>query len=232
VEELPLTSSDRNGIAQAINDAGHIVGGSGDCIAFAPGPGNSLQPLHAFLWEAGRVVDLGNLGGRGLLSGHFAHMINNNDEVVGSSDLAGDKSTHAFRWTKIAGMQDLGTLDGDVLSIGLGLNDSGVATGISANADFSMFRAFLWRGGVMMDLNKLIPATSSLYLLTACSINARGEIIGFAVDAAGDLHAYLAAPLTAGEDQFETGARPVSLPAATRLRISRLMGIHAKREAK
>jgi hypothetical protein len=69
----------------------------------------------------------------------------------------------------------------------------------------------------MMDLNKLVPATSTLYLLTACSINARGEIIGFAVDAAGDLRGYLAAPLTVGETEFETGARPVLLPAATHL---------------
>ena len=115
------------------------------------------------------------------------------------------------------------------MSIGLGLNDSGIATGISANADFSMLRAFIWRGGVMTDLNKLIPATSSLYLLTACSINARGEIIGFAADAAGDLHAYLATPLARFEDESETGTRPVVLSTATRLRLSRLMGMRAKR---
>ena len=189
------------------------MGASGECIEFNPGSGNSLQPLHALLWEAGRGVDLGNLGGKGLLTGHFAHMINSLDEVVRNSDLKGDTATHAFRWTKIAGMQDLGVLDGDVVSIGLGLNESGIATGISANADFGMFRAFIWRGGVMTDLNSLIPAKSPLYLLTACSINASGEIIGFSADAAGDLHAYLATPLTAGaDDQFETGAaRPVAL---------------------
>ena len=228
VEELPTASGDRNGIAQAVNELGHAVGGSGECIAFAPGPGSSLQPLHALLWEAGRMVDLGNLGGKGSLNGHFAHVINNLDEVVGSSDLKGDTSTHAFRWTKVAGMQDLGTLDGDVVSIGLGLNESGIVTGISANADFSKFRAFVWRGGVMTDLNSLIPATSNLYLLTACSINASGDMIGFSVDAAGDLHAYLATPLTPGADQFETGARPVALSHHVREALRRAVSIRSQ----
>ena len=69
-----------------------------------------LQPIL-------RVVDLGNLGGQGLFNGHLAHAINSNDEIVGSSDLKGDEVTHAFRWTRIGGIEDLGTLDGDALSI-------------------------------------------------------------------------------------------------------------------
>ena len=223
IEELPLVGTDKNGAAQAINDLGHAVGGSGACGEFSPSNGLLLVSLHALLWETGRVVDLGNLGGKGILNGHFAHIINNLDEVVGSSDLKGDMATHAFRWTKIGGLEDLGTLGGDVISIGLGLNDAGTVTGISANADFSEFRAFVWTGGVMTDLNSLIPAKSSLYLLTACSINARGEMIGFAADANGDLHAYLASPLTVGEEYFATGARRVALSANSRQAMSRLV---------
>ena len=223
VEELPLVGTDKNGVAQAINDLGHAAGASGECSEFNPSSGYLLQPLHALLWETGRVVDLGTLGGKGTLNGHFAHVVNNLDEVVGFSDLKGDMATHAFRWTKIGGMQDLGTLAGDVHSFGLGLNDSGIVTGLSANADFSEFRAFVWNGGVMTDLNGLIPATSTLYLLTACSINARGELIGFSADANGDLHAYLATPMVRGEDDFATGARPVALSARTREAMSRLV---------
>ena len=86
---------------------------AGDLGVLRPLPGRAspvsfCQSLHALLWEAGRVVDLGNLGGKGSLNGHFAHVINNLDEVVGATDLKGDTSTHAFRWTKIGGMQDLG----------------------------------------------------------------------------------------------------------------------------
>jgi len=145
--------------------------------------------------------------------------------MVGASDLAAIKLLTPFAGPR-SGMQDLGTLDGDVLSIDW-LNDSGIATGISANADFSAFPGIHLARRLMMDLNSLSQRLE-LYLLTACSINAPVNH-RFSVDVAGDLHAYLATPLTAGEVEFETGARPpVALPAATQLRISRLTGIRAK----
>ena len=219
VQELPTAASDRNGVANGINEIGDIVGASGNCVAFIPNSLQHLQPVHALLWEAGRVVDLGNLGGKGLVLGHYAHSINNNREVIGYSDVAGDKAAHAFRWTKIAGMQDLGTLDGDGHSLAVGINDGGVIAGISASADFSAIRAFVWRGGVMTDLNQLIPATSALYLLTACSVNARGEIIGFAVDHAGKIHGYLAAPVHDGEDDSVIGVSALYLSDAARNRM-------------
>jgi len=220
VEELPTAGGDRNGTAVAINENGDIVGASGNCVGFSPNSLQYLQPLHALLWEAGGMIDLGNLGGTGRILGHSTHQINNNREVVGTSDVAGDRAGHAFRWTKIGGMQDLGTLEGDGHSVGLGLNDGGVVTGISAAPDFSTLRAFVWRGGVMMDLNQLIPATSSLYLLSACSVNARGEIIGFAVDHTGNVHGYLAAPVRAGDDDdFAVGVSAAKLSTAARNRM-------------
>jgi probable HAF family extracellular repeat protein len=222
VEELPTAAGDRNGFANGINENGDIVGASGNCAAFNTNLGIHLQPLHALLWEAGRMIDLGNLGGTGKVFGHAGHTINNNREVVGYSDFGGDKAVHAFRWTKIGGMQDLGTLGGDGHSIGIGLNDGGIITGISASPDFSAIRAFVWRGGMMTDLNQLIPATSSLYLLTACSVNARGEIIGFSVDQKGNLHGYLAAPIHAGEGDFATGLSSADLSPAARYRMRRL----------
>lgn len=60
--------------------------------------------------------------------GHFAHALNNNDEVVGWSDIASNQAVHAFRWTQIGTMEDLGTLTGDGNSVGLGINDEGVVT--------------------------------------------------------------------------------------------------------
>jgi probable HAF family extracellular repeat protein len=219
VEELPPAGSDRNGVAVAINENGDMVGSSGNCAEFSANSLEHLQPLHALLWETGRVIDLGNLGGTGQILGHGTHQINNNREVVGWSDVAGDRAAHAFRWTKIGGMQDLGTLDGDGHSLGLGINDAGVITGISAAPDFSTLRAFVWRGGVMTDLNQLIPATSALYLLTACSVNARGEIIGFAVDHLGNVHGYLAAPVSGGEDDFAMGLSRLKMSEAARNRM-------------
>jgi probable HAF family extracellular repeat protein len=209
--ELPTAGGDGNGIAFAINENGDVVGASGNCVAYNTQGLTSLQPVHAVMWETGRVIDLGNLGGK---VGHNAKAINNNGEVVGVSALAGDKIRHAFRWTRNTGIEDLGTLAGDGQSVGLGINDQGVITGISGAADFSSFRAFVWSGGVMTDLNQLIPAKSALYLLTACSINARGEITGFAADASGNIHSYLAAPVGPEVEDFAMGVNRSELSDA------------------
>jgi len=221
VQELPTAGSDRNGLAYYINENGEIVGGSGACAAYDINNLVLLHPLHALLWQAGRMTDLGNLGG-GQFMGNFARSINNMAEVVGNSDTAGDKAFHAFRWTRNTGMEDLGTLAGDGYSVGLSINDQGVITGISIAPDFSSLRAFVWRGGTMTDLNQLVPGKSTLYLLTACSINARGEITGFAVDSQGNLHGYLAMPLARGEGDFETGVSPSMLSPAARDRMRQM----------
>jgi probable HAF family extracellular repeat protein len=57
IKELPPFPGDPDATADAINDKGQIVGSSGPCTLII---GNSF---HALLWENGRVIDLGNLGG-------------------------------------------------------------------------------------------------------------------------------------------------------------------------
>jgi uncharacterized membrane protein len=42
-------------------------------------------------------------------------------------------------------------------------------------------RAFLWQGGVMTDLNSLIPAGSDVFLIQAHDLNDRGQIVGSAL---------------------------------------------------
>jgi probable HAF family extracellular repeat protein len=206
--ELPTATGDLNGYAIQINENGQIVGFSGKCAAFNPLALVPLEARHALLWDLGAVTDLGNLGGTGSFAGNFAANLNNNGQVVGASDLPGDTANHGFLWTKQTGMKDLGTLDGDTGSVGLAINDSAVVTGGSFTQD--NLRAFIWQNGVMTDLNSLIPADSPLYLLIACSINARGEIIGFAADYKGDTHGYLLSPNNGREINagVALGARP------------------------
>ena len=193
LRELPTYPGDPNGNAHAINDSGQAVGGSGVCAAFNPVWLTNLQPLHALLWESGQVVDLGNLGGTGHGDGIMALNINNNGQVIGSSDLPGDASFHAFVWTHETGMQDLGTLAGDVDSAAIGINDFGQIVGVSLDAGFNP-RAFLRNDHQLLDLNTLVPGGSPLDLASACSINTAGEIVGFAFDNSGNVHAYLAVP--------------------------------------
>ena len=90
-------------------------------------------------------------------------------------------------------MQDLGTVFGDVASVGISVNDAGSVVGASLDANFNP-RAFLWEKGAMTDLNTLIAGDSPLYLLTGCSINSRGQITGLGLTSTGEIHTYLATP--------------------------------------
>jgi probable HAF family extracellular repeat protein len=208
--QLITYSGDTDGIATAINDNGLVVGASGDCAPFNPIFAFYLQPLHALLWEDGIPVDLGSLGGTGHGTGIEALNVNNGGQVIGYSDVKGDAKFHAFLWTRETGMLDLNTLAGDANSLAIGINDAGDVVGASLDANFNP-RAFIMQNGALTDLNTLIPVDSSLFLITACSINARGEIIGIAVDAGGNLHGYLAAPAgsaSAGENLSTRRAIP------------------------
>jgi probable HAF family extracellular repeat protein len=194
VHKLPTLGGDPDGVAQQINDNGQIVGGSGTCATFNTNLLFNLVPVHALLWEKGKATDLGNLGGKtGEAGGNIALDINNQGQVVGNSDLQGDKTFHAFLWTRKTGMLDLRTLSGDVASISISINDAGSVVGASLDAKFNP-RAFLWEKGVMTDLNTLIAGHSPLYLLTGCSINSRGEITGLGMTSTGEIHTYLATP--------------------------------------
>jgi uncharacterized membrane protein len=75
-------------------------------------------------------------------------------------------------------MVDPGTLDGPG---GTGevraLNRYGTAVGVSSSSTGD--RAVLWRGGVIHDLNVLIPTNSGWFLRAAQGINDHDEVVGF-----------------------------------------------------
>ena len=202
IHKLPTVEGDPDGVVYNLNDNGEVVGASGTCTTFNPNFLNNLLAVHALLWENGKPTDLGNLGGQtGQAGGNAAYDVNNRGEAVGGSDLAGDTTFHAFLWTRKTGIQDLGTLTGDLASNGISINDGGSVVGVSLDANFNP-RAFLWERGVMTDLNTLVAGDSPLYLLTGCSINSRGEITGLGLTSAGEIHTYLAIPqhnVAAGE---------------------------------
>jgi probable HAF family extracellular repeat protein len=102
---------------------------------------------------------MGNLGGTGTAGpGNVGLQINNLSQVAGASNLPHDRNYHATLWTEERGLQDLKTLQGDVNSAGLGINDSGEVVGVSFDGEGDP-RGFLWRNGVMTDLNTVVPAT-------------------------------------------------------------------------
>ena len=185
---------DPDGVVFRINDRGQAVGATGTCTGYTPFL-TYLNSLHATLWQDGFLVDLGNLGGVAPGLGNFAYDINRSGHVVGTSGTS-DGSFHAFFWSPETRIQDLGTVEGDVGSVGLAINGMGAIGGVSFPADPTASpRAFIRpEGGTMVDLNSLIPADSELYLFSVCSINSRGEVVGLAFDAQGNFHGYLATP--------------------------------------
>jgi probable HAF family extracellular repeat protein len=193
IKELPTYGGDPDGFAIAINDHGQVVGASGVCSTFNAINGLYLSPVHALLWDHGKVINLGSLGGE---FGNQAHNINNRGLVVGASDLAGDAVFHGFVWSQSTGMQDIRPLQGDTYSVALAINDRGEVGGVSIDATFTTLRAFVIVDGVPTDLNTLVPADSSLQLQTVCGINSRGEITGLAVEKkTGQYRGYLAIPV-------------------------------------
>jgi probable HAF family extracellular repeat protein len=124
--------------------------------------------------------------------------INNNGVIVGFANAAGtaggDFNERPFIWTHDAGVQDLGTLDGDTNGQALGINAKGQIVGLSRG---DVNTAVLWQDGESFNLNDLAP-TYDGHLLYANDINAAGLITGAAVNAeTGETVAYLARP--AGE---------------------------------
>jgi len=76
VKALPTFPGDPDGYAIAINDEGQAAGYSGNC--------STNVAAHALLWQGDTVTDLGSLGG---VMNNVPDEINNQGEVVGSSDL-------------------------------------------------------------------------------------------------------------------------------------------------
>ena len=218
IRRLRPLPGDTVGFALGVNNRGQAVGASGLCS------NTPLVPLevgpHAVLWDHGKPINLGSLGGAQI---NTAAAINDRGEVIGGSDLSGDTVIHSFLWTKAEGMQDLGTLSGDAISLGGWINNKTQVVGWSCDSSGNC-RAYLWQNNVMTDLNSLIPAHSKLYLMFAYGITDAGDIVGQAMDkSTGDLHAFLARPVrlqdsganTAWKD-VEAAPSSVTLPDAIR----------------
>ncbi|MEV4704193.1 hypothetical protein [Actinoplanes sp. NPDC049316] len=122
---------------------------------------------HPFLWEHGRLTDLGALRS-GANEFAYARDINNRGQVVGDSAVAwGDEdvNSHAFLWDHGV-MTDLGTLGGED-SVALAINDRGQVFGSSSVAP-GEHHAFRWERGVMTDLGPFRVADA----------NDRGQVVG------------------------------------------------------
>jgi probable HAF family extracellular repeat protein len=156
-----------------LNDQGQVAGAS--YTNTIPNPITGLPTQAPFLWENGRMLNLGTLGGNsGVPNG-----LNNQGQVVGQSNLSGDLVFHPFFWDEGI-LKDLGTFGGPSGSAN-GINDAGQVVGYGdlpgppCLGYSCVHHAFLWDHGIMTDLGTLPTEICS----NAVSINQRGEIMGY-----------------------------------------------------
>jgi probable HAF family extracellular repeat protein len=106
-----------------------------------------------------------------------ARGIHNNGLIVGSSWFGHPAfGTRPVLWSS-SGITDLGTLGGNA-GDAYDVNADGVVVGEAADQDRQL-RAFVWKVGIMWDLNELIPANSGWRLQRATGINDDGIITGW-----------------------------------------------------
>lgn len=203
-----------NAEAFGINNRGQVVGWNG----VSP-MGQDLKS-RASLWDNGVLTELGSLlapsdwvvTSCSLWSwdtstgcGSVAYDINDFGQVVGwsaynlyNSGYSSDYVQHAFLWTQSGGMEDLGTLPGDLSSEARKINVFGQIIG-SSYPEASIYhqtpgRPFIWtRQGQMQDLNTLISASSAWVLQSVADINAWGQIVGQGLRY-GQPHGFLLTP--------------------------------------
>jgi probable HAF family extracellular repeat protein len=163
--------------AYGINSAGDVVG-----VAMT-----QRNVPHPFLVRAGTsdMIDLETLGGAG-----YANAVNDVGQVVGLATTP--TGTHAFLWDSSSGMTDLGSLGGQASA--KAINNAGEVVGGSQDQTLLETRAFIYSGGLMTDLNTLIPPGSGLFLEDATGINDAGQIVGIGLTPDQSEHAFLLTP--------------------------------------
>lgn len=161
-----------------VNQRGQIAGKS--YTSFTPNRSSGIPTLDPYLWENGRMRDLGNLGG---VYG-FPNALNNRGEVIGGSSVAAEpaaclfgdaQNCHAFLWNGER-LIDLSTsTTGGRPIVANAINDAGTVVGAGAfpNAPFD---AYAWRNGVATDLGHLDDCGSFAH-----AINSRGQVVGYTI---------------------------------------------------
>ena len=174
--DLGTLGTGNDAVAGLVNALGQVAG-----ISYTNTVANHTTKIPTqdpFFWEQGNsMVDMGTLGG----TLGFPNWLNSNGQVVGQSNLSGDKKYHPFLWQKGGTMQDLGTLGGDS-GTAMWINDAGEIVGGAWKTGNRAFHAVLWKNGRAHDLGVLPGYKHGL----AYSINAKGQIVGCVTnDAAG-----------------------------------------------
>lgn len=192
---LPLVGDFESG-AYDVNAANVVVGFSGDS--------SGAVHVRACRWNNGVASLIPDLGG----DYSIGYALNDLGQFAGYS-LSPSGAYRAFFSDGITAT-DLGTLPGYAHSAAEKMNNAGTVVGFAFNgdADVTVYpyffpdtnqRAFIWRNGVLHDLNNLIPPGSGWTSLNAAKdINELGQITGYGV-LAGQNRGFRLSPVWDGD---------------------------------
>ncbi len=179
MKDVSILTGDKIDSAYSINDAGQVVGS----ISYIWDNNTNqltrmeLPPAWGAWWCAGKAI-------------------NNSGQVAGILCFQ-NGDWRPFLWED-GEMINLGTLGGR-MSYAKGMNEIGQVVGNSTltYANDFLNHAFLWDMiNGMVNLNNVLPADSKWKELRyALDINNRGQIVGYGVTEAGELHPFLMTPV-------------------------------------
>ena len=152
--------------AYGINQRGQIVGNS--YIDSNINATTGIPTVHPFLWDNGKMIDLGSLGG----TISWAWWVNDSGQVLALSNLPGDQTHLGFVWERGV-MTELslgGTLGNPIWN-----NNAGDVVGWSTLSGSSLpYHAYIWSHGQINDIGTL-PGTDCAFPF---AINAGKQVVG------------------------------------------------------
>jgi probable HAF family extracellular repeat protein len=157
-----LTGLPPGSAARALNDRGQIVVNTTDG-----------STSHAFLWEPGKVTDLGTLGGNDA----YAWDINESGVIVGESQTAaGDQVPFVWQNGTMTALVELDREDPRA-GAAYAVNEDGRVVGVLYGREVGeKDTGFAWEAGTFTEL--ALPSDASWTGSTAWDINDAGEIVG------------------------------------------------------
>jgi probable HAF family extracellular repeat protein len=180
--------------ANGINDSGQIAGVSD--TGQSDSSGNDI-------YRAIRYASGGGIFSIPLLLDQVdsvAYGINDSGNVIGY-DYTSTGASYAFTYSNLGGLIALGLLPGGSNSFATAVNSSGQIVGYgdigaSDASGNTIYHAFLYTGGKLYDMNTLTANAKGWRIDDALAINDSGEIVGQALNPAGQAHAILLTPLS------------------------------------
>jgi probable HAF family extracellular repeat protein len=193
LKALPNLPGGQNANAFELNNLGQVVGFAETGVSDAtcvPGTPFQTKRFSAVIWDAnGAIRQLPPLKGDTV---SFAFGINDFGQVVGSSGLCSNTSlppnnpagAHAVLWEKDGTPIDLGNLGG-TYNVASSINELGEVVGGAISPKDGVIHAFRWTRATGMGDFGAFPGSFVTVPPCCNTINNRGEIAGFSIEANG-----------------------------------------------